>query len=119
MRAHGGGDIINISATAGRRAVSPYGPHAASKFALAALTENLRQEVGAHGIRVCVLEPGATSTQASEDIADPSFRQLVHEHVNREGAMQPQDVAAAVVFILSLPARANVSGMLIRPTVEI
>ena len=119
MRAQGGGDIINISATAGRRAVSPYGPHAASKFGLAALTENLRQEVGAHGIRVCVLEPGATSTEASAGIADASFRQLVHEHVNKEGAMKPEDVAAAVVFILSLPARANVSGMLIRPTVEI
>jgi NADP-dependent 3-hydroxy acid dehydrogenase YdfG len=33
--------------------------------------------------------------------------------------MKPEDIAAAVVFILSLPARANVSGMLIRPTVEI
>ncbi len=119
MRAQGGGDIINISATAGRRAVSPYGPHAASKFGLAALTENLRQEVGAQGIRVCVLEPGATTTEVSETIADPSDRQLVHEHVNKVGAMKPEDVAAAVVFILSLPARANVSGMLIRPTVEI
>jgi NADP-dependent 3-hydroxy acid dehydrogenase YdfG len=119
MRAQGGGDIINISATAGRRAVSPYGPHAASKFGLAALTENLRQEVGAQGIRVCVLEPGATTTEASEAITDPSCRQLVHEHVNKVGAMKPEDVAAAVVFILSLPARANVSGMLIRPTVEI
>jgi NADP-dependent 3-hydroxy acid dehydrogenase YdfG len=119
MRAQGGGDIINISATAARRAVSPYGPHAASKFGLAALTENLRQEVGAQGIRVCVLEPGATSTEASEGITDPGYRQLVHEHVNKEGAMQPEDVAAAVLFILSLPARANVSGMLIRPTTEI
>jgi NADP-dependent 3-hydroxy acid dehydrogenase YdfG len=119
MRAQGGGDIINISATAGRRAVSPYGPHAASKFGLAALTENLRQEVGAHGIRVCVLEPGATSTEASAPIADAGHRQLVHDHVNKQAAMKPEDVAAAVVFILSLPARANVSGMLIRPTAEI
>ncbi len=119
IRAQGGGDIINISATAGRRAVSPYGPHAASKFGLAALTETLRQEVGAHGIRVCVLEPGATTTEASAGITDPSDRQRVHEHVHKVGAMQPEDVAAAVVFILSLPARANVSGMLIRPTLEI
>jgi NADP-dependent 3-hydroxy acid dehydrogenase YdfG len=119
MRAQGGGDIVNISATAGRRAVSPYGPHAASKFGLAALTESLRQEVGTHGIRVCSLDPGATSTEASAAVADPNYRQLVHDHVNREGAMKPEDVAAAVVFIVSLPARANVSGMLIRPTVEI
>jgi NADP-dependent 3-hydroxy acid dehydrogenase YdfG len=119
MRAQGGGDIINISATAGRRAVNPYGPHAASKFGLAALTETLRQEVGAQGIRVSVLEPGATTTEASEGTTNLSDRQFVHEHVHKVGAMQPEDVAAAVVFILSLPARANVSGMLIRPTVEI
>ena len=119
MRAQGGGDIINISATAGRRAVSPYGPHAASKFGLAALTETLRQEVGAQGIRVCVLEPGATTTEVSEGISDPSYRQLVREHVNKAGAMKPEDVAAAILFVLSLPARANVSGLLIRPTMEI
>jgi NADP-dependent 3-hydroxy acid dehydrogenase YdfG len=119
MRAQGGGDIINISATAGRRAVSPYGPHAASKFGLAALTETLRQEVGALNIRVCALEPGATSTQVYEGIADPTYRQLVQDQVNKVGAMKPEDVAAAVVFILSLPSRANISGMLIRPTVEI
>lgn len=119
MRAQGGGDIVNISATAGRRAVSPYGPHAASKFGLAALTETLRQEVGAHGIRVSILDPGSTTTQVSESIADPAYRQLVRDQVNKADAMKPQDIAAAVVFILSLPARANVSSMLIRPTAEI
>jgi len=57
----GGGDIVNISSTAGRRAVgATFGPYAASKFALTAFNESLRAEVTLAGIRVCIIEPGAT-----------------------------------------------------------
>ena len=49
----GGGDIVNISSTAGRRAVgATFGPYAASKFALTAFNESLRAEVTLAGIRV-------------------------------------------------------------------
>jgi NADP-dependent 3-hydroxy acid dehydrogenase YdfG len=118
MRAQGGGDIINISSTAGRRASVLFNAYSASKFALTAMTEALRQEVGRHGIRVCIIEPGATTTEVSEGIADPTYRKFIHEHVRKEGAMKAQDVAAAIVFVVSLPPRANVSELLIRPTID-
>ena len=60
----GGGNIVNISSTAGRRPVgATFGPYAASKFALTAFTESLRAEVTLAGIRVCIIEPGATATE--------------------------------------------------------
>jgi NADP-dependent 3-hydroxy acid dehydrogenase YdfG len=118
MRAQGGGDIINISSTAGRRAAVLFNAYSASKFALTAMTEAMRQEVGRHGIRVCIIEPGATTTEVSEGITDPKFRESIREHVSKEGAMKPEDVAAAILLVVSLPARANVSQLLIRPTID-
>jgi NADP-dependent 3-hydroxy acid dehydrogenase YdfG len=118
MRAQGGGDIINISSTAGRRAAVLFNAYSASKFGLTGMTEALRQEVGRHGIRVCIIEPGATETEVSVGIADPKFRQFISDHVSKEGAMKPEDVAGAILFVVSLPPRANVSQLLIRPTID-
>ena len=118
MRAQGGGDIINISSTAGRRASAAFPAYSTSKFGLTALTEATRQEVGRYGIRVCIIEPGATTTEVAEGIADPAVRRAMREHVSKEGALLPQDVAAAITFVLSLPPRANVSQLMIRPTID-
>jgi NADP-dependent 3-hydroxy acid dehydrogenase YdfG len=118
MRAQGGGDIINISSIAGRRAAGAFGPYSTSKFGLTAMTEGLRQEVGKQGIRVCIIEPGATTTEVANSITDPGVRKSIHEHVNKEGAMKPEDVADAIVFVVSLPRRTNVSELLIRPTID-
>jgi NADP-dependent 3-hydroxy acid dehydrogenase YdfG len=120
MRAQGGGDIINISSTAGRRrAGGPYAPYSVSKYGVTALTEHLRQEVCGHGIRVCIIEPGATTTEVSEGISDENIRQWMRQHVQKPGAMKPEDIADAILFVLSLPPRVNVSEILIRPTIDV
>lgn len=119
MREQGGGDIINISSTAGRRAAAPFGPYSTSKFGLTGMTEGLRQEVGKYGIRVCIIEPGATTTEVADSISDESYRKAMQAHVSKEGAMKPEDVADAIVFVASLPRRANVSQLLIRLTIDV
>ena len=118
MLEHGGGDIINISSTAGRRAAGVFGPYTASKHALNGMTEGMRQELGGKGIRVCVIEPGATSTEIAESISDPAYREAIHQHVHKDGAMQAEDIGAAIVFVTSLPRRANVTEILIQPTID-
>ena len=119
LRAGGGGDIVNISSTAGRRAVgATFGPYAASKFALTAFNESLRAEVTLAGIRVCIIEPGATATEIHEHIKDEKVREFTRNHVEKDGAMRPEDVAAAIVFVVSLPPRVNVSQLVIRPSVD-
>jgi NADP-dependent 3-hydroxy acid dehydrogenase YdfG len=119
MRAQGGGDIINISSTAGRRAAALFNAYAASKFALTGMTEAMRQEVGRYGIRVCIIETGATTTEVSAGVGDPNYRKFIQEHVSKEGAMKPEDIAGAILFVVSLPPRANVSQLLIRPTIDV
>lgn len=119
MRKAGGGDIINISSTSGRRAAGLFGAYSPSKFAVNAMSEGLRQEVGGAGIRVCIIEPGATESEVAENMSDPVFREAMRQHVSKEGAMKAADVADAIVFVASLPPRANVSELLIRPTSDV
>ena len=115
----GGGDIVNVSSTAGRRPVgATFGPYAASKFALTAFTESLRAEVTLAGIRVCIIEPGATATEIHTHINDERVRETTRQHIEKDGAMQPEDVAAAIVFVVGLPRRVNVSQLMIRPSVD-
>lgn len=118
MKAAGGGDIINISSTAGRKAGALFGSYCTSKFGLTGLTEGLRQEVGGAGIRVCIIEPGATETEVAGNISDPAMRAAMELHVSKDGAMQPSDIADAILFMTSLPRRANVCQIQIRPTID-
>ncbi len=58
----GGGRIVNISSIGGRVALPMAGPYASSKFALEAISDSLRREVGRHGVEVIVVEPGGIKT---------------------------------------------------------
>lgn len=119
MLAQGSGDIVNISSTAGRRTAKSFGAYSPSKFAVNSYSEALRQEVGAAGVRVCVIEPGATRTECAENISDPERRARMHEYLHEPGTMLAQDIADTVLFVLGLPRRANVSEILIRPTMDV
>jgi NADP-dependent 3-hydroxy acid dehydrogenase YdfG len=115
----GGGDIVNISSTAGRHTVgATFGPYASSKHALTAFNESLRAEVTLAGIRVSIIEPGATSTEIHQHIKDERVRESTRQHIEKDGAMQPEDVASAVVYVVSLPPRVNISQLVIRPSVD-
>lgn len=119
LKAIGGGDIINISSTAGRRSSAAFAAYSSSKFGLTGFTEGLRQEVGQQGIRVCILEPGATETEIASSISDPKWSASVQAHVSKEGAMAAEDIADAILFVLALPRRANVCQIQVRPTIDI
>lgn len=118
LQAAGGGDIINISSTAGRRAAGLFASYATSKHGVNGFTESIRQELGGDNIRVCVVEPGATDTEIADSISDPQWSAAIRSHVTKGGAMQAADIAEAIMFVLALPRRANVSQILIRPTTD-
>jgi NADP-dependent 3-hydroxy acid dehydrogenase YdfG len=118
MRALGHGDIINITSTSARRAANRFLSYSASKFSLNAMTEGMRQVVCTEGIRVCAIEPGATATEVSEGISDPKQREIIRAHINKGGAMKSEDVAAAIMFVLTLPPNVNIPQLQIRPTID-
>lgn len=118
MKAQGSGDIINISSLAATKSGPAFSAYAASKHALNSMTDGLRQEVGAHGIRVSIVMPGATSTEVFDNISNAQVRDAIRTHVSKDGAMAPGDVADAILLIVGMPRRTNISVLAIRPTID-
>jgi NADP-dependent 3-hydroxy acid dehydrogenase YdfG len=108
------GTIINISSIAGKRA-SPLGgaAYAASKFGMSALGLCLAAEEKDSGIRVCNIYPGEVDTPILEERPKP----LTAEE--RQKILQPEDVAAAVLFVATLPPRVSIPELVIKPTSQL
>lgn len=81
MRARGDGWIVNMSSVAGLVGVSGFGFYSASKFAVEAVTEVLREEVATQGIRVMAVEPGAFRTRAYSGFADEPVSETIPEYL--------------------------------------
>ncbi len=68
------GRVVTISSVGGRVAMATYGAYAGAKFALEAFSDALRREVGAHGVTVVVVQPGAVVTEISRRGVDTAQR---------------------------------------------
>ena len=116
MREGGGGDIVNISSTAGRFAGAGSGVYNVTKFGVNAFTEALRQEAIDAGIRVTVIEPGFVETELQGHNSDPAVQQAIARAREDTGeVLQPEDIADAVLYSVSRPSHVAISEMLIRP----
>jgi NAD(P)-dependent dehydrogenase (short-subunit alcohol dehydrogenase family) len=105
------GQIVFINSTVGLMAKRPnIGQYAATKHALKAIAESLREEVNPKGIRVLSAYLGRTATPMQEWL----FQQEGHEY-HPEALLQPEDIASVVVHTLMLPPTAEVTDISIRP----
>ncbi len=100
FRKEGLGHMLLTSSVAGRRAL-PGSLYSATKWAVCAMGESLRQEVAETGIKVTLVEPGMVDT--------PFFDNPV------QGALEPDDIARAVMFALTQPPHVDVNEVLVRP----
>ncbi|KAA6223810.1 SDR family oxidoreductase [Streptomyces albofaciens JCM 4342] len=113
MRAQGGGHFVNI-ASVGAYEVSPTAAvYCATKFAVRALSEGLRQESGGD-LRVTVVSPGVTESELADGIGDPLARQAMRDY--RAVAMPATAVASAIAFAVAQPADVDVNELVVRPT---
>jgi NADP-dependent 3-hydroxy acid dehydrogenase YdfG len=111
MRQRKDGLVVNISSVAGKRAISLGGiAYCASKFAMTALGTAVSNEVREEGVRITNVYPGEVNTPILDNRPTP----VTQEH--KDSILQPEDVAAVVVTICSLPPRANVPEVVIKPT---
>jgi len=96
LRAQGHGDIANVASLAGLLAVYGYSAYAPSKFALAAFSEVLRQELRPHGIRVTACFPPDTDTPqlAAENRTKPAETRAL---AGNAALLAPETVAAALL----------------------
>ncbi|MBA3524040.1 MAG: SDR family NAD(P)-dependent oxidoreductase [Geodermatophilaceae bacterium] len=110
------GHVVQISSVAGRVANKGSGVYNASKFAVNAFSESLRQEVTQQGVRVTLVEPGMVATELREHITDATAKQAVQTRAEGMRQLQPEDIAAAVVYAVTQPPHVAVNEILVRPT---
>lgn len=80
MRTQGSGWIVNVSSVAGLLAAVGFGYYSATKYAIEAVTDALREEVAEHGISVLAVEPGAFRTNAYAGFADEPIGEAIPEY---------------------------------------
>ncbi|RZU31517.1 SDR family NAD(P)-dependent oxidoreductase [Blastococcus saxobsidens] len=116
MVEQGSGDIVNMSSVAGRTARKGAGVYNASKWAVNAFSESLRQEVTGRGVRVSLVEPGAVTTELTSHITQPEAKVASERMHAGMRALEADDIARAVVYVVSQPAHVAVNEVLVRPT---
>ena len=114
MQAQKSGHIINVSSVAGHK-VRPGGAvYSATKHAVRALSEGLRQEVKPYNIRTTVISPGAVDTELPHSITEPDVAENVRKIY--EVAVPADAFARAVVYAMSQPDDVDINEILFRPT---
>lgn len=116
MVEQGSGDVVNVSSVAGRLARKGAGVYNASKWAVNAFSESLRQEVTGRGVRIGLVEPGAVATELTDHITQPEAKAASKQMATTMTPLQAEDIARAVVYMVSQPPHVAVNEMLVRPT---
>jgi len=113
----GGGDIVNVSSVAGRRANAGAAVYNMTKFGVHGFSEALRQEALHAGIRVTTVAPGFVETELQGHNDSPLVRQAMEKAREQIGdVLSAGDVADAVLYALTRPAHLCVNEVVVRPT---
>jgi 17beta-estradiol 17-dehydrogenase / 3beta-hydroxysteroid 3-dehydrogenase len=113
------GHVVNVASMASHRVPGPEsGMYSATKFAVRALTEGVRQELRARqsAIRVSLVSPGYVATEFADVFAGkPGAAQALQARLNVK-MLEAADVAHAIVWVLTQPPHVEVHDVLVRPT---
>ncbi|CAH1197245.1 SDR family oxidoreductase [Paenibacillus sp. JJ-223] len=116
MKEQQSGHIINV-ASIGAYAVSPTAAvYCATKYAVRAITEGLRQEVGS-SIRVTLVSPGVTESELAESISDEEAKALMKTY--RRDALPAAAIARAIAYAIEQPTDVDVNELVVRPTAQL
>lgn len=117
MRRQGTGHIINLGSVAGHESYPGGSVYAASKHAVRAITQTLRQELLGSNIRVSSVDPGLVETEFSlvRFSGDAERARSVYKGLRPLG---PDDIAECIVFVASRPPHVNVDEIIVKPTAQ-
>ena len=115
MQRQKAGHFINVSSVAGHRVGPGFAVYAATKYAVRALSEGLRQEVKPYNIRTTVISPGAVATELSDSVTDPDASKHIRTFYEQV-AVPADSFARAVAFAMSQPEELDINEILYRPT---
>jgi NADP-dependent 3-hydroxy acid dehydrogenase YdfG len=112
------GHFINVSSVAGHKVSAGGAVYAATKHAVRALSEGLRQEVKPYNIRTTVISPGAVATELPDSISEADVSEGIHKFYD-EHAVPADSFARVVAFALSQPDDVDINEVLYRPTSQV
>jgi NADP-dependent 3-hydroxy acid dehydrogenase YdfG len=109
-------DLVNVSSVAGRRVGVGGGIYQATKHGVGVFSEALRQEVTSRYVRSSLIEPGATESELVSHVREEVRAQLT---ANVEQKLAAEDIADAIVFIVTRPRHVAINEVLVRPTEQV
>lgn len=119
MVARKDGTVVSISSIAGRKTFGQHAAYCASKFAVHAISENIREEVCKDNVRVIVIGPGVTDTELlSHTTSDPIKSGYNEWKKQIGGAMSPKAVADTIAFVYNQPQNVCIREVLLAPTMQ-
>jgi NADP-dependent 3-hydroxy acid dehydrogenase YdfG len=110
FRRQGGGHLLNVSSILGTKVRPTTGAYAGTKFAIEALSEDLRMQAGGTGIRISVIEPGLVMTELHNH-----WEKHPKDTLNIREPLTAEDIARCVRFILDQPPHVRIQRMMITP----
>ncbi len=114
MQQQNSGHFIHVSSVAGHKVRAGGAVYAATKHAVRALTEGLRQEVKGYNIRTTIISPGAIATELTDSITEPELQATMKKVY--ESAISADSFARTVAFAISQPDDVDINEILFRPT---
>jgi NADP-dependent 3-hydroxy acid dehydrogenase YdfG len=115
MRKQGVGHIINVASVSAHRVDPTAAVYCATKFAVRALSEGLRQE--SRDLRVTVVSPGLTRSELFDGIGDPQVKAGVRAMLD-QASIPPSAIAEAIGFAISQPENVDVNELIVRPITQ-
>jgi NADP-dependent 3-hydroxy acid dehydrogenase YdfG len=115
MRKQGAGHIVNVASVSAHRVDPTAAVYCATKYAVRALSEGLRQE--SRDLRVTVVSPGLTRSELFDGIADPQVRAGVRAMLD-QASIPATTIAEAINYAISQPANVDVNELIVRPTAQ-
>ncbi|MFH5811464.1 SDR family oxidoreductase [Companilactobacillus sp. FL22-1] len=120
MKKQQSGHIITTSSVLGYEVLPGYAAYSGSKYAVRAIMEGLRQEERTNNIKTTVIAPGTVQTELFNSINNQEIKEQLESLKNLPGAdmqaLQPEEIAEAVAFVINTPKNMAVNEMVIRPT---
>lgn len=114
MTRQNAGHIINVASVAGLKVPADGSVYSATKHAVRALSEGLRQEVKGQGLRTTIIFPGAVATELVDGITDPEVAAGMRAFY--QSAISADTFARAVVYVIEKPNDVDINEVVIRPT---
>jgi NADP-dependent 3-hydroxy acid dehydrogenase YdfG len=116
LKRAGGGQIVNLSSVAGRMGFPNGAVYSATKFGVVGFSDALRRETLGQKTRITVIEPGAVATEFVDHTVDQASKARIQAWQATMRQLQPEDIAAAILYAVSQPDSVCVNEILLRPT---